>query len=380
MKRKICIVSYTDLDKDPRPRNQIKWLKEEYEVTSIGTNPSIYDVEFLHLNKLGFVMNFLRIALLLKLRLYNLYYWDKHKKALVKQLAERRFDLIVVHEIRLLPLALTFSNGAKVILDAHEYSPENFNDNFIWRFFIRRYYVHLCEKYIKKADIITTVSDGIANLYRQNFDTKVEVINSAAQYAELKPKKVSDKKIRIIHHGICSSSRKLELMIEAAASFDTKFELNLMLVVSKSSALYFKKLKKLAGGLQNVKFLEPVKSADLVSFCNDFDISLSFFPPSNRNLEFALPNKFFEAIQSRIMCVTGPSLEMMKMMDKHGFGLTSKTFEPSSLAELINTLNAETVFNCKLKADSAAHIISAHSEGIKFRRITKLLLMDSVNS
>lgn len=375
MKKRACIISYTDLARDPRPRNQIEWLKDQFEVTSIGTGCSDHNVEFIELRKMGFLINLVRTLVLIKLRLYNFYYWDKHKKSLIETLRGRQFDLIVVHEIRLLPLALKFAGDAKIVLDAHEYSPENFNDSLVWRFLIRSYYKHLCENYIRRAHMITTVSEGIAALYRQNFMVAVTVITSAAKYVDLVPKPVDKDRIRIIHHGICSSSRKLDLMIRAAEELDNRFEFNLMLVVSKSDQVYFNKLKRMVNKKTNVHFLPPVKSSELVAFCNDFDISISFFPPSNRNLQYALPNKFFEAIQSRLMVVTGPSTEMVRISSQYGFGISSKNFEPRALTDLINGLDANQVLGYKKMAHCAAEEVCARVEGEKFLDLINWLLL-----
>ncbi len=301
--KKVCIISYTDLAKDPRPRHHINWLKENYEVTSIGVSPGKHpEVEFLELKKTNFLVNALRIVLLLKFKLYQTYYWDRHKKNLLEQLLGRSFDVIIVHEVRLLPLALRFANGAKIILDAHEYSPENFTDNFYWKFFIKKYYTYLCNEYLEKVDWVTTVSEGIAELYKKNFDVNVSVVRSAADYFELEPSPVQQDKIRLLYHGICSASRKSELMIEAMQHLEERFELSIMLVVSKSTRPYFNKLKSLAADSDRVKFLEPVKSDELVEFSNQFDAILIFWPPVNKNLQNALPNKFFRKHSIKTCC------------------------------------------------------------------------------
>ena len=101
------------------------------------------------------------------------------------------------------------------------------------------------------------------------------------------------KKIRIIHHGIASSSRKLELIVEMMKFLDNSvYELNLMLVSSTFSSLYLRKLKTIAKGL-NIVFLKPVSRNRLVKFCNQFDIGIHCFPPSNFNIKYGLGNKFF---------------------------------------------------------------------------------------
>ncbi len=377
---RILILALTDLSKDPRPKRQIRLLKGLYDLTTIGTAPLGEENQFFELQKPPFLINLLRVILLLKLKFYEKYYWDKYKYSLIEKLKGHDFDLIIAHEIRLLPLALKISGKAKIILDAHEYSPENFANNLIWRFFIQDYYKYLCNKYIRKAVIVTTVSKGIAQLYAKNFNVSVAVITSAAEYTELKPNKIDPHHIKIIHHGACSSSRKSELMIEAAKNLNSEFHLYLMFVVNKNSYVHYKKLKFLARKLRNVHFIKPVKNSELIKYCNQFDISAVFFPPVNTNLQFALPNKFFESIQSRLMLLVGPSIEMSNYVSKYKIGQTTKDFSAQSFANSVNQLTTNQIMLYKNQCDNFAKTLSSISENQKFLQIIKKTLLEHVDT
>jgi len=370
--KKILIISYTDVSTDPRPLRQIRSLNKDHFVHTLAVGRSSEEHAFTKLGKVKLLKDIFRIPLI-KLGLYEMYYWDRHKKQAVDDLKEKQFDLVIAHEIRLLPLALKISKGAEVLLDAHEYSPKNFDDDFLWRFFIKRYYTHLCKKYLPKIRTLFSVSQGIVDEYEKVFGIESILITNACDYHDLQPLHVSDK-IKIIHHGIAGPSRKLELMIEIMKETDTRFELYLMLVHTRYTERYVKKLKAMASDMNNVFFIDPVSKDDLISDTNKFDIGLIFLPPVNFNLENCLPNKFFEMVQSRLAIACGPDHEMSAYINKLNFGVISKTWEPTSMAKALNSLTNDDVYRLKLNAHESAAKMSAEKETAKFLDVIKRYL------
>ena len=371
MNKKILVMAITDLSKSPRPIRQIKALKNKNVVDTIGLKASGLERKFYKLSKNHVIIDILKLPLLL-FRMYQIHYWDKYKKKILRTIKNNDYDLIIVHEIRMLPLAFEISNKSKIILDAHEYSPENFNDNLIWKIFIKHFYIYLCNRFLNRCDKVITVCKGISDLYNENFNVSCEVITNATEYADLIPinNKKSDK-IKIIHHGNASSSRKLELMIEMMDYLDDRFELYLMLVANRTNKIYFNKLKKLSKHYSNIYFLNPVPYAEIVSYSNQFDIGIQFHPPVNINLEFGLGNKFFEFIQSRLAIVIGPSIEMKRYVEKYNLGIVSSTFRPEDIAKKINNLSRDDIMQFKNNTHKNALKLSSNSNEKKFLEIIK---------
>jgi len=373
MLKNILIISYTDLSRDPRPLRQIKALKDNYNINCIGVRKNGLERQFIELKKNSFLTEILKLPLLL-LRMYNIYYWDRYKKSVLKKINKNNYDIIIVHEIRLVPLALKISKTAKIILDAHEYSPSNFDDSLLWKIFIKRYYTYLCKYNLKKCDIVITVSDGIANLYKENFGINCEVITNASEYVKLYPHPVNPDKIKIIHHGNASSSRNLELMIDIMDFTDGRFELYLMLVVSKANKIYYTRLIRKSKNNKNIHFLAPVPFDDLVEYCNKFDIGIQFHPPSNLNLKYGLGNKFFEFIQSRLAIAIGPAIEMKKYVEKYDLGIISDSFSPKDMANKLNSLSYDEIMDFKKNSDRNASVLSLESNNKKLLEIVEKLL------
>ena len=368
---KILIIAYPNLNKDPRPYRQIKALYKNHDVYSIGGGPSGLEKKFYYLNKHKFYFEIFRLFLL-KLGLYKKYYWDIHKKRILKETSSFSFDLIIAHEIRLVPLAYKIGKEkTPIILDAHEYSPKNFDDNLLWRFFIKKYYTKLCSIYIPKLKKLITVSQGIVEEYRKEFGSDAILITNACEYVDdLQPKQVNFNKIKIIHHGIASSSRRLELLIEMMEHLDVNYELNLMLVSSTYREFYIKKLRKLAKG-KNINFLKPVSKAQLVTFSNDFDIGIHFVPPTNFNLKYGLGNKFFEYIQSRLAIAIGPDIEMSRYVNKYDLGMISKELTSESLASTIKNTNAKKLMYYKNQSHKFAKELSSLKNDKEFLKLIK---------
>lgn len=317
----------------------------------------------------------------MKLGFDEIYFWDSRLKELASNLLSISFDLIIINEIKAAPFAFRIKKtNTSVLLDAHEYSPENFEDDPIWRFFYKKYYIFLCKKYLTHFNAITTVSEGIGKLYSDNFNIKPTIIRSASDYhPNLFPKPIG-KKIKLIHHGLVSTSRSLHLLIEIMDYLSEDYELYLMLIFTKGTQAEFLRLKKLAQGKRNIFFLPPVDRFDLIPFTNEYDIGVIFFPPTNSNLKYALPNKFFEFVQSRVALAIGPDFEMSKIVREYSLGLISTDWTPKSLAEAVKACSREELHEFKNKANVAAKTLNAETEMVRFNKIVESLLLTNQNS
>lgn len=367
------MLTYGGLDKDPRPNRQIRWLNKLYDVYGAGIRPSGNEARFFPLKKIAIRSQVFRLPLL-KIGLYNTFYWDKYKKLFVSSVKDIKFDIIIAHEIRLVPLALRIGQSATVLLDAHEYSPENFSDQFLWRFFFKKYYIWLCEKYLRSCGAVVTPSRGVSNEYQKQFGIRSQVITNASDYRHLAPSKVNKGKIRIIHHGNASASRNLELMIKVMDFLDDRYLLDLMLVRNRSNKRYFNKLNQIVQKKVNVRIISPVEFMEIVPFINKYDIGFIFRSSVNLNLKFGLGNKFFEFIQARLMLAVGPIPEMAKIVKEYDLGLVSKDFNPRTMANSIRSMSVEDILYHKNQSHKYAKELSSEKNKVKFRNIVAELV------
>ena len=115
------------------------------------------------------------------------------------------------------------------------------------------------------------------------------VVRNTPDYKDISPSITQDS-IKIIHHGLASKNRNLELMIDMVKFLDSRFTLTLMLV---GSGNYYNKLKERALSTPGIIWKQPVSMNEIVYKCNDYDIGIFVVPPNTYNLLNCLPNKFF---------------------------------------------------------------------------------------
>ncbi|MBN2119182.1 MAG: glycosyltransferase [Anaerolineales bacterium] len=379
--KRILIVCNMDPNSNPRPSRMINWLKDDYELEVVGTRrlnmkgvpsyvlgpvPSWSDGQ-------GFFSRAKRVVL----RNYNLLA-EKFEEvnasrlgdtqAVAKELAQKDYDLIISHDLVLLPLVFKIK-GAKtrVMLDAREYYPQHFNDRWLWRRLKRPVNEYLCQAYLPRCDKLITVSDGLASQYQRVYGVTFEVIMSLPVRWDIQPVPPQADQIRLIHHGAAGRSRKIETMLQMMDYVDERFTLDLMMVSRDDK--YWKKIVSLANKRKNVRIVPPVPMQEIVPLTNQYDIGLFLVPPTNFNLQYTLPNKLFEFIQARLAVAIGPSVEMSRIVRKYDCGVISKDFEPRSLANELNRLTPEKIIKLKQNSHQAAKELNAEVNAKRIREI-----------
>lgn len=356
---RVLILTFTDIRRDPRPRRQLKWLRGRADVTVLSrVDPRQENVGFLQLLRPRRLTSVLRSFWLL-LRLFERYYWDRQKLQMVEQYGSPEWDLVIAHEIRSVPLARAIAPNAKIMLDAHEFSPENYGDQFWWRLLLRPYILHLCRRYLPECNAVVTVSAGIAERYRADFGVATTTITNATQFHDLVPAEPRPGRVRLVHHGLASPSRRLGLMLDVMDHLGEGFELDLFLVMSPSFPRCYRRLERRAAGMTNVRLLPPAAADELVRCTNVYDWGVLFMPPVNFNIRHALPNKFFDYVQSRLAVASGPMVEVAHFVREYGLGIVVSDFEPATLAEAIRQTSTTELLRYKHASHGAARALSS---------------------
>ena len=181
-----AVISFSALDRDARVRRQIRALVPICNVTAMGfSDPCIDEVKFLNVgpprgmarSKVSRVGEKLLRASLLKAGCFEAAYrlYGPVRRA-AKFLKDHNFALIVANDLDTLPLALTHRRGAKVLYDAHEYTPKQYGGRFLWRFFLQEYIWYLCRTRITQPDAMTTVGPALAEEYSREFGVRPGVV------------------------------------------------------------------------------------------------------------------------------------------------------------------------------------------------------------
>jgi hypothetical protein len=272
---------------------------------------------------------------------------------LVQTLKERRYPLVISHDLHLLPLAFAVVKpGGKVIFDAREYFPDHVGNSMLWRLLFAARNQWLCREYLQKCALVLTVSPGLQKRYRDEYGVDVELVLSSADYHSIEPKKTKGENVRLVYHGLANKHRATDRMVEAMAYVDPRYSLDLM--IKTSDASFEKRLRKLCAGTSNVRMVEPVTFEEIIPTLAQYDMGIFVVPPVNFNLEHCMPNKLFEFLQARLGIIVGPSPDMSDFVLKNQVGVVSDDFEPKTVANTINALTVQDIDGYKKNAAMAA--------------------------
>ena len=258
-------------------------------------------------------------------------------------------------------MALALAGDTPVLLDAHEYSPREFDDKWLWKLLFGRYNDSLCRRYLGQTVGMITVCQGIADEYARQYGVTPNVVHNAPLDQKLAPSPVENNQIRLIHHGAAIRSRHLEEMIEMMQHLDQRFSLDLMLM--DSDRAYLAELHQRAADDERIRFIKPVPMPEICQHLNAYDLGVYILPPVNFNHEHALPNKFFEFVQARLGVAIGPSPEMAILVHQYHCGIVADSFDPAALAAVLTGLTKDSIEAFKQNSNTAARELSYEHEG-----------------
>lgn len=363
----VLLIAFSNLKTDSRVRRHVNLLKNKYRLT-VACHEADATTEY----KLALIdkailtpARKIKLALMLGLRLFKQAYRTQYPHFSLGQQISEPLDLIIANDVEALPLAfhLAEEHACPVVLDAHEYAPRHFEDKLVWRLFFQPLNIYLCRTYIPRVKAMITIGRGLANEYEKHFHIKPVVITNANHFHNLTPSAVQGNSIRLVHHGIATPSRKLEVMIEMMNYLDERFSLDMYLLssgsVSSKTKNYPADLKALASKNSRVRILDPIRSELIVTTINAYDMGVFLIPPINFNYENTLPNKLFDFIQARLAIAVGPTPEMAEIVNRYSLGVVSNDFTAKSLAEKLNQLTIEDIARFKANTETAAQQLNA---------------------
>lgn len=368
MPKSALVICYSGVGSDARVTKQIRWLEAAgYRVDILSRGPEHPDATGTFFT-IGEVQA--RLARITYAFLPSRWRFERTVGRFIPQdeLTGRSYDLIVVNDHHLLPWAVNFlpsvANGP-VVLDLHELY-ENNGTGLVYRLLVAHYDKWLLS-FIGNSVFTShlTVAEGIADIYRDHYGLeRPGVIRNVAFYEDLEPSEVDPNNITLVHHGYAAVERGIDIMLDAMLEADNRFHLVLMVLGDDRSMAPLRGHPAVAAG--RATFREPVGVTEVARALNAYDLELIFFPPRFPNNKYALPNKFFEAVQGRLGVVIGDSPEIAPFVNEHGLGLTVDGWTGSDLAAALNKLSAEDIMKLKRASDAAAKELSTVGEGPRF--------------
>lgn len=283
-------------------------------------------------------------------------------------------QLVIANDWRALPLAIHIKRccGSLVIYDSHEFASEEFGDSQLWRLLARRHVIRLENRFIRAADAVMTVSDGIASALVERYDLPVRpaVIANMPQRHDASFRPTGDV-VTVLYQGVLVPRRGLEVLVSSVPLWPNGWRLVLR---GPSQGGFIKQLEALAAPMGGRVVIEPaVAPGQVVKAANQADIGVFLLADSTIHAKFALPNKIFEYIAAGLMIVSSDLPEIRKVVDGTGAGLLLKELSPSAIAAIFAQLTPEQIDGYKRRSLAAAAKLNFETEGLRL-----LSLVDSL--
>jgi hypothetical protein len=370
MRPTVVILVFTEVVRDPRVMRHVAALRDVYDLITCGKGAAPAGVirhleipaeaEHLPMTPVGL----LSLAARRSERAYRHLPAASAASGLLRDVP---FDLIIANDITTLPVALEVAGGRPVIADLHEFAPKEMEEDWRWRLMVQPLATHICREYLPRVAAATTVAEGIADEYRAQYGLTPSVVTNAGPYRQPQSRPTTTP-IRAVHTGMATPNRRLETMIEAASDVPG-LTFDLFLIPSPRARAYLDSLRRLANGTTNVRILDPVPMAQVPETLDSYDLGLYVLAPTSFNNEHALPNKFFDFVQSGLGMIIGPSPEMASAVREHGMGLVLGDFSAESLRQALSDVSPVEVDAWKRAACRAAAVLNDQAQAGVLRAV-----------
>lgn len=296
----------------------------------------------------------------------DLLYWLSPSRLTTRgDLLRFKPDLVIANDWRALPLAFAAKRacGARIIYDSHEFAPEEFADSWRWRVLARQHVVRIEDRYIREADAVATVSDGIADALAQRYGLPRPTVISNTPAWQATVFRPTARTITVLYHGAVVPRRGLETLIESVALWPDGFRL---VIRGPAQGGFDQHLRNLVGPLSERIALEPPVPPDqLISTAAQADIGVFLLSNSTTHARFAMPNKIFEYMQAGLMVISSDLPEIRRMIETAGCGTLLSDDSPEGIATCLAGLDTSGIDTCKRAALARAQDINFEAEGGK---------------
>jgi glycosyltransferase involved in cell wall biosynthesis len=253
-------------------------------------------------------------------------------------LLRSREDIILSNDLDTLPACWLAASlrKKKLVYDSHELFPEL--PELVNRRLVKKIWSFLEKRLINKINLGLTVSPSIAEYYIKTYHVSFEVIKNVGKFRfdhELEDiQKNADIKI-IMYQGALNVGRGIELAIQSMAFID-----HAILIIAGTGDIE-QKLKRLAAELgleKKVRFTGRLSFDELWQYTRNADLGISLEEDLGLNYRYALPNKLFDYIQSRLPVIVSDLPEMKKIVGTYKIGEVLTQRLPENLAKIINRM------------------------------------------
>lgn len=267
----------------------------------------------------------------------------------VKAAIETKADVFTAHDLNTLRLAADAARatGAALIYDSHEYymGRNKIYWDYTWPKNIR---YHLMERrYIRRADAVITVSEGVADLLKRRYSIArprlvrnvpdQAIVSNAPSLSDLiaQSGRDADGRFLMISVGRITAGRGIETTIESLRFLPANALAVFLGHGSDEIIGMYRQMAENAKVSDRVAFVGSVKPEEVVKVISGGHLGLVTVEAICESYKYALPNKLFESIHAGLP-VVGSSLPCIsQLIREHKFGFVFEEGNPRDLSEKI---------------------------------------------
>ena len=243
-----------------------------------------------------------------------------------------------------LPTALLLKSSPKIWLDINEVFEAEHDNSYLWRLIYRPVIQRLMK--ISQPQIILRSATSAEQIKYMGDRDILHLPNTKKPITEMKDKKTPNTKIRLLYHGLITTNRSLETIVNALHRSKRK-DIDLT-IRGHGKPKYIASLKALVNALdlsEQVIFQPSIANSELIKVANDYDIGFCLFHNNSMQLMLAEPNKIYEYMSAGLGIIASETPTMKRMIEDKNIGklLQIEENQTQVLTEVLTTLTREEI-------------------------------------
>jgi glycosyltransferase involved in cell wall biosynthesis len=267
-------------------------------------------------------------------------------RSLVGRIHEFAPDIIHANDLLTLPAAIRYRQKkaphVRVIYDAHELEMHR-NKTYN---FARNIADQIVEwHYIRKADHVLTVSEGIADILSTSYkiakpavvlNSPLAVPTDVGEVIGLKDRiQVDRKSVVIVYTGIVAVGRGLELLIKSLMHLPRDHHVAILGPRRPDKDASLTALASKKGVLDRVHLVHPARPEEVASVIADAELAICPLQNVSLSYDLALPNKLFDAVLAQVPLLVSDLREMRRFVETTGAGISRPMTDHRKMAAAI---------------------------------------------
>ncbi|MCU0362908.1 MAG: glycosyltransferase [Bacteroidales bacterium] len=293
-----------------------------------------------------------------------------------------RFDVIVSNDLdTLLPSFLASRlKGIPLVFDSHEYFTGS--RELMGRPLVRRFWKIIEQLILPRLEYVFTVSDSIAELYRQEYSVSPVVVRNLAPHSSSTETYSRDRigirtgDLLLVLQGTgINADRGAEELVDAVIETPGVS----LLIVGRGDILGSLQLRvQAAGSDDKIKFVPPVVREELLKYTRMADAGVSLDKDRGINYRYSLPNKIFDYISAGVPVIASDLPEVSRIIRQYGCGILVGSVTVESVSAVLAGLvsNRGLLDGLRLKCREASLELNWEEESKKIRLVYDKVFSD----